>query len=105
MLVFTDPGTFNLDPDLVEAAIIPRPKATIPMCVLDLPADMDFITAIAAEQDRAMVEGPCQAHGAEYDGERAGSFDSGCISLYPVNPVTTADGRGESRYLGLWPFS
>ena len=47
-------------------------------------ADMDAILAIAKRHGLVVIEDACQAHGAEYKGQRAGSMGlSGCFSFYP----------------------
>ena len=47
-------------------------------------ADMDPIIEIANRYGLAVIEDACQAHGAEYRGQRAGSMGiSGCFSFYP----------------------
>jgi dTDP-4-amino-4,6-dideoxygalactose transaminase len=45
---------------------------------------MAAIRKIADKHGLKLVEDSCQAHGAEYDGKRTGSFgDAGCFSFYP----------------------
>ena len=92
VFVDIDPVTFNLDPDLVEAAITPRTKAIMPVHLFGLPADMDPLMAIAQEHGLAVIEDACQAHGAEYGGRRVGGFGTGCFSFYPTKNMTTAEG-------------
>lgn len=39
---------------------------------------------IARKHNRYVIEDACQAHGAEYKGQRTGSIgDVGCFSFYP----------------------
>jgi dTDP-4-amino-4,6-dideoxygalactose transaminase len=92
VFVDIDPVTFNLDPDLVEAAITPRTKAIMPVHLFGLPADMDPIRTLAEEHDLAVIEDACQAHGAEYKGKRVGGFGVGCFSFYPTKNMTTGEG-------------
>jgi dTDP-4-amino-4,6-dideoxygalactose transaminase len=45
---------------------------------------MDAILAVAKRHGIPVIEDACQAHGAEYNGARAGSLGvSGCFSFYP----------------------
>jgi len=92
--VFVDiePDTYLIDTDLVEAAITPRTKAICPVHLFGLPADMDAIAAIADRHGLAIVEDACQAHGAQFDGRRAGSFGHGAFSLYGTKNMTTGEG-------------
>jgi perosamine synthetase len=39
-----------------------------------------------------LIEDACQAHGAEYEGIRVGSFGIGCFSFYATKNITTAEG-------------
>jgi perosamine synthetase len=87
-----DPVTFNIEPAAIEAAVTPRTRALIPVHLFGLPADMDAIMAIAEKHNLVVIEDACQAHGAEYQGRRAGSFGTGAFSLYPTKNMTSAEG-------------
>jgi len=84
VLVDVLPDSFNMDPDLIEAAITPRTRAIVPVHLYGQPADMDPILEIARRHGLRVVEDACQAHGAEYHGRRVGALgDAGCFSFYP----------------------
>ena len=79
-----DPESYNLDPNLLEAALTPRTKAILPVHLYGHPADMDSIRSIARVRGILVIEDAAQAHGAEYKGQRAGSMgDLACFSFYP----------------------
>lgn len=83
-LVDVDPQTLNIDPGLIEAAMTPATKAILPVHLYGHMADMDAIQAIAEKHDLLVIEDAAQAHGAELNGQRAGSLgDFGCFSFYP----------------------
>ncbi|MFZ5919290.1 MAG: DegT/DnrJ/EryC1/StrS family aminotransferase [Chloroflexota bacterium] len=92
VFVDIDPATFNLRPDLVEAAITPRTRAIMVVHLFGLMTPMTPIMDIARRHGLAVIEDACQSHGAECDGRRAGSFGSGCFSFYPTKNITTAEG-------------
>ena len=76
--------TYNMDPARLEAAITPKTKAVIPVHLFGQMADMAPIVEIARAHKLHVVEDAAQAHGAEYNGMRAGSIgDTGCFSFYP----------------------
>jgi dTDP-4-amino-4,6-dideoxygalactose transaminase len=84
VLVDVDPDTFNLDPDLIAAAVTARTKAIIPVHLYGQPADMDPIMALAERHGLVVIEDACQAHGARYKGRRAGSLGhAAAFSFYP----------------------
>ncbi|MEM7314819.1 MAG: DegT/DnrJ/EryC1/StrS family aminotransferase, partial [Planctomycetota bacterium] len=84
VFVDVDPFDFNIDPDLIESAITDRTKAIIPVHLYGQPARMPEIIRIANEHGLHVVEDAAQAHGAEIDHKRCGSFgDIGCFSFYP----------------------
>lgn len=92
VFVDIDPRTFNLNPDLLEAAITPRTKAIIPVHLYGLPCDMEPIMDIAQKYGLVVIEDACQAHGAEYRGKKVGSFGTGAFSLYPTKNITSGEG-------------
>jgi dTDP-4-amino-4,6-dideoxygalactose transaminase len=53
---------------------------------------MAEIMTIAKRNSLAVIEDACQAHGAEYLGQKAGSFGTGCFSFYATKNVTTGEG-------------
>jgi len=78
-------STFNLDPELVAAAVTERTRALIPVHLYGQVADMDPLLALAKEHDLAVIEDAAQAVGATYRDRRAGSFGrAGCLSFYPT---------------------
>jgi dTDP-4-amino-4,6-dideoxygalactose transaminase len=92
VFVDIDPGTFNIDPRQIEAAITPRTMAIMPVHLFGLVVDMDPIVEIARKRGLIIIEDACQSHGAEYKGRKAGSFGAGCFSLYPTKNMTSAEG-------------
>ena len=84
--VFVDiePGSYNINPALIEAAITPKTKAIMPVHLYGQMADMDPIMAIAQRHNLYVIEDGAQAIGAEYKGRRAGSIGHfGCFSFFP----------------------
>jgi len=85
VFVDIDPDTFNLDASKLEAAITSRTKAIIPVHLYGQPCDMDKIMDVAKRHNLHVIEDCCQAIGAEYKGQKVGTFgDIGCYSFYPT---------------------
>src|SRR5512147_1283016 len=82
VFVDIDENTFNIDPALLEKAITPRTKAIMPVHLYGYVCDMDALQAIADKHNLKIIEDACQAVGATYRGRAAGSFGTGCFSLY-----------------------
>jgi dTDP-4-amino-4,6-dideoxygalactose transaminase len=77
-------GTYNLDPDRVEAAINGRTKAIIAVHLYGQPADMEPVRKLASRRGIRVLEDAAQAHGALYRGRRVGSLgDAAAFSFYP----------------------
>jgi dTDP-4-amino-4,6-dideoxygalactose transaminase len=84
VLVDIDDTTFNIAPELVEAAITPRTKAIIPVHLFGLSADMDPLLDIASRANIPLVEDAAQAIGATYKSRQLGSLGAfGCFSFFP----------------------
>lgn len=84
--------TFNIGPERIEEGITEKTKAIIPVHLYGHPADMKEITRIADDHNLVVIEDACQAHGAEIDGKKAGSFSTGTFSFYPTKNMTTGEG-------------
>jgi dTDP-4-amino-4,6-dideoxygalactose transaminase len=66
-------------------AITPRTRAVIVVHLYGQMPDMTSIVATARQAGIAVIEDAAQAHGAEWDGRRAGSFgEAACFSFYPA---------------------
>jgi UDP-2-acetamido-2-deoxy-ribo-hexuluronate aminotransferase len=84
-----DPHTFNMNADLVRAAITPRTKAIVPVHLFGQSVDMAPVLALAAEYNLFVIEDNAQAIGADYtfpDGRvaKTGTMAQfGCTSFFP----------------------
>lgn len=95
VFVDIDPLTFNLDPAKLSDAITPKTKAIMPVHLYGLMAEMDPIVAIARQAGLVVLEDACQAHGAMYRGQRAGSIGlSASFSFHPAKNLGGAGGGG-----------
>lgn len=93
--VFVDihPGTFNIDPDALEAAITDRTRAVIVVHNGGYPADMDRIIAIAKTHDLMIIEDAAHAHGSEWRGVRVGALGHlGTFSFQAGKTITCGEG-------------
>lgn len=79
-----DPGTCNIDPARLAAAVTGRTKVILPVHLYGQPADLDPILEFARTHGLKVVEDAAQAHGARYKGKRIGAHaDLVCWSFYP----------------------
>ncbi|SNT36142.1 dTDP-4-amino-4,6-dideoxygalactose transaminase [Ekhidna lutea] len=84
----------TIDPALIEAKITDRTKAIIPVHLYGLPARMSEIMQIANKHGLKVIEDSAQAHGAEIDGKRIGSF--GQIATYSFYPGKNLGAYGDA---------
>ena len=95
--VFVDiePGSFNLDPSRLEAAVTRRTRAIQPVHIYGQCADMDPILEIAKRRGVPVLEDACQAVGASYGGKNAGGMGTlGAFSFYPTKNLGAAGDAG-----------
>lgn len=83
-----DEKTYNIAPQLIEAAITPRTKAIIPVSLYGQCADFDAINAIAAKYDIPVIEDAAQSFGATYKGRKSCNLSTiACTSFFPSKPL------------------
>jgi perosamine synthetase len=93
VVVDSDPATWNMDVNLVEARITPRTKAIMVVHIYGLPVDMDPILALARKHSLKVIEDNAEMIGQTYKGRPCGSFgDISTVSFYPNKHVTTGEG-------------
>ena len=85
--------TLNMNPESIEEQITDRTRAILVVHLFGQPCRMDEIMEIANRHDLHVIEDCAQAHGAEYDGQRVGTFgDIACFSLQQSKQITAGDG-------------
>jgi CDP-6-deoxy-D-xylo-4-hexulose-3-dehydrase len=95
MPVFVDCqlGTYNLDPEQLGPALSERTRAIFVAHTLGNPVEMGPVMEFARAHDLHVIEDVCDALGATYDGQMAGSFgDLATLSFYPAHHMTTGEG-------------
>jgi len=84
VLADMDPVTYAIDPAALAAAITPRTRAVIPVHLFGQPVDLEAVVSVARRHNLVVIEDAAQAHGARYNGRRAGSFGhAAAFSFYP----------------------
>ena len=100
VFVDSEPTTWNMDPELLEKAIIDRkektgkyPKAIIPVYLYGMPAKIDEILAVAEKYNIPVLEDAAEAMGSEYKGRKCGTFGAyGALSFNGNKMITTSGG-------------
>lgn len=86
-------ATYNVDADLIEAAITSKTKAIMLAHTLGNPYNLDQITALCKKHGLWLIEDCCDALGSTYRGKMVGSFgDIGTLSFYPAHHITMGEG-------------
>ena len=84
VLVEPNKRTYNLDGQGIKEAITSRTKAIIAVHLYGQTAEMSPILEIAQENNLLVFEDCAQAHGAIYQGKKAGTFGvAAAFSFYP----------------------
>lgn len=93
VFVDADPATWTIDPLQVAEKITERTKALIAVHIFGNPCRMDTLRSIAAAHGLALVEDAAEAHGAAFNGRRAGALsDIAAFSFFANKNLTTGEG-------------
>jgi len=93
VLVDVDLNTYTIDTNEVEKAITDKTSAIMLVHLLGNPCDMKEIIKIAEEHDLFVIEDCCEAHGAEFNGKKVGSFgDISTFSFFFSHHISTIEG-------------
>ena len=88
-----DPNTRCISPDSIKENLGGNTRAIMPVHIYGQPAEMYKILEIANAHKLAVVEDCSQAHGAEIDGQKVGTFAD--ISAYSCYPTKNLGGTGD----------
>lgn len=100
ILIDSERSTWNMDPDLLNTAIINRiskgikPKAIIPVHLYGMPARMDEIMEIANHYEIPVIEDAAEALGSKYRGKQVGTMGKMGILSFNGNKIITTSGGG-----------
>lgn len=87
-----DEKTFNISPEDIINKITEKTKAIIGVHLFGHPFDVKAIQEICEDHELPLIEDCAQAHGAEYQNKKVGTFGIGCFSFYPTKNITTGEG-------------
>lgn len=92
-LVDVDLETYTLNINEVEKAITDKTRAIMPVHLLGNPCDMGKIMEVAEDYDLFVIEDCCEAHGAEFNSKKVGSFgDISTFSFFFSHHISTIEG-------------
>ncbi len=101
VFVGSEGETWNMDPQLLEAAILDRkaktgkyPKAIIPVELYGMPCRIDEIVAIGRKYDIPVIEDAANAMGSRFDGQELGTFGRYGVMSFNGNKMITTSGGG-----------
>lgn len=101
VFVDSEPDSWNMDPELLDAAIADRikqtgrkPKAIIPVYLYGMPARIDEIMAVAAKYDIPVIEDAAEGFGSRFDGRVCGTFGKYGVLSFNGNKMITTSGGG-----------
>lgn len=88
VFVDIDAATYNINVDMIEAAITPRTKALLPVSLFGQMPDYERINAVAAKHKLPVIEDAAQSFGATQRGRRScGVTTIGSTSFFPAKPL------------------
>ena len=101
VMIDSEPDTWNMDPELLEKAIIDRiektgkkPKAIVPVALYGMPYKADRIMAIADKFGIPVVEDAAEGFGSRYKGQTLGTFGRFGVLSFNGNKMITTSGGG-----------
>lgn len=101
VFIDSEPDTWNMDPDLLEKAILDRkektgkyPKAIVPVALYGMPYNCDRIMAIADKYGIPVVEDAAEGFGSRYKGQVLGTFGRYGVLSFNGNKMITTSGGG-----------
>ena len=101
VFVDSEPETWNMDPDLLEKAILDRkektgryPKAIVPVALYGMPYQIDRIMAIADKYGIPVVEDAAEGMGSRFNGQVLGTFGKFGVLSFNGNKMITTSGGG-----------
>ena len=93
--------TWNMDPELLEKAIIDRkektgkyPKAIVPVALYGMPYQIDKIMAIADKYGIPVIEDAAEGFGSKFNGQVLGTFGKYGVLSFNGNKMITTSGGG-----------
>lgn len=101
VFIDSERDTWNMDPALLEEAILDRiaktgkkPKAIIPVALYGMPYDCEKIMAVAAKYGIPVIEDAAEGFGSKFRGQMLGSFGSYGVLSFNGNKMITTSGGG-----------
>lgn len=101
VFIDSERDTWNMDPELLEKAIIDRinktgkkPKAIIPVALYGMPYDCERIMAIAEKYDIPVIEDAAEGFGSKFKGQFLGTFGKFGVLSFNGNKMITTSGGG-----------
>lgn len=93
VFVDVDIPTYNIKPEMIEAAVSSKTRAIMLAHTLGNPFDLAEVMRVAEKHNLFVVEDCCDALGATYNGRGVGTFgDIGTLSFYPAHHITMGEG-------------
>lgn len=101
VFIGSEKDTWNMDPELLEKAIIDRkektgryPKAIIPVALYGMPYQIDRIMAIADKYGIPVIEDAAEGMGSRFNGQVLGTFGKYGVLSFNGNKMITTSGGG-----------
>ena len=101
VFIESEPDTWNMDPDLLEKAILDRiektgkkPKAIVPVALYGMPYDCERIMAVAEKYDIPVIEDAAEGFGSKFRGQVLGTFGKFGVLSFNGNKMITTSGGG-----------